>query len=80
MIAKDYWNAGIVNEVKNAYGNALDSLCRISQSPIITQNNKDWLENEARVMVWDNYVMPERDYAKVAAMKNAPKKFGAFFI
>ncbi len=71
QIAKDYWNAGIVNEVKNAYGNALDSLCRISQSPIITQDNKEVLENDARVMAWDNYVMPERDYAKVAAMTNA---------
>lgn len=70
QIAKDYWNAGIVNEVKNAYGNALDSLCRISQSPIITQDNKEVLENDARVMAWDNYVMPERDYAKVAAMTN----------
>ena len=68
-IASDYWNDNILSEVSRKDNNHPDSLIHVASSKIINAVNKETALNLAQKSIFENEVMPIRDYVKVEQTK-----------
>ena len=68
--AVTFWNERILKEIKLVYNNNIDSLCKASKSPIITDLRKDSALNIVREDIYSNQVLSLRDFNTVRQMKD----------
>lgn len=66
--AYEYWNAHILAEMAEKYNNASDKLTHAASSEICSEENREKLLVIAREQIYQQKVLPERDYVKLRAM------------
>lgn len=71
--AADYWNGHILTEVATKQNNDLEKYLAAAYSPIAVKDTKDKALDYVQTSIYNQQVLPERDYAKVE--KLADKKW-----
>jgi hypothetical protein len=74
--ASDYWNEHIFAKIDK---NDIDGLCLVSKKEIMNDVNKEKAMNMLREYFYTNKVLPTRDFAQVANMKDMTYKDVAVF-
>ncbi len=73
-LAAQYWNEHILDEVAQKYDNNLDTLCCVAGKTIVTNVVKEQALGIVRESMFNDVVMAENDYSRVAEMKNLQRQ------